>query len=191
MSFQPAAPDTVDTALIDRVDQRTITKRDGTNAMIYEVYVVGFDQPLSTFKRTIAESAHSLVGQPAEIHYQAKRNGEFTNYYLNQILPPPSNPVERAQRAAEAPPLLSQAAGLSQPSQPSQGLTTPSSGINDKDRSIHRQTAAKVAATLFAAQPSDAPTFWENVQRLTEYFDTGQIPGQNLVAEGLDDDIPF
>jgi len=192
-AFQPATPAEVSTVTVDRVEQKTINRRDGTSGTLYQVYVVGAIAPLETFKRDIAESAFSLVGQDAEAHYTVKVNGNFTNYRLEQILPGKPSPAEVAQRAQEAGPLLREAAGLPTPPVASQGLPA---APTDKDKSIHRQTAAKVAATLFAANPSDAPTFWENIRLLAHYFDTGDIPGTTTPelqggGEGYFDDIPF
>lgn len=186
MSFQPAQPAEVSNVVVDRVDQKPVRRKDGTNTTLYEVFVVGSVAPLSTFKRDLAESAFSLVGQSAEAHFTVKQNGQFTNYYLEQILPAPASPVEAAQRAQEAQPLLRQAAGLPEPAQ---ALQQAQEAQDEKTRAIHRQVAAKVAATLFTANPSDAPTFWENIRLLALYFDTGIIPG--AITSDVDDDIPF
>jgi len=189
-SFRPSAPDSVDTALVERVDQRTINKRDGSNTTLYEVYVVGSQTPLATFKRSLADSAFELIGQAAELHYAVKQNGDFTNYYLNNILPARATAAEAAQRAQEAQPLLRQAAGLPEAPVPSQGLTNAPS----KDQAIHRQTAAKVAATLVQAAPNTDPyVFWENVEKLAHYFDTGVIPTKAGLPhlDPDEDDIPF
>lgn len=188
MSFQPAQPAEVSTVVIDHVDQKPVRRKDGTNTTLYEVYVVGAIAPLSTFKRELAESAFTLVGQSAEAHYTVKQNGQYTNYYLEDILPAPASPAERAQRAQEAQPLLRTAAGLPEPAQ---ALQEAQASQDEKNRAIHRQTAAKVAATLFAASPSDAPTFWENVRTLALYFDTGVLPIDQITAPGDEDDIPF
>lgn len=190
-SFQPSAPSESSVVTIERVDQKTITRRDGSPGTLYQVFAVGAPAPFETFKRDLAESAHSLINRSAEARYTVNVNGQFTNYRLESILPAQANPVERAQRAQEAQPILREAAGLPHPSH---ALSEAQASLTDKDRSICRQTAGKVAATLFAANPSDAPTFWENVERLTAYFEVGIVPGKTtaeMLGSNYEDDIPF
>jgi hypothetical protein len=195
-AFQPAQPVEVSTVIVDRVEQRQIDRRDGTKGTVYQVHVVGAAAPLETFKRDLAESAFSLVGQQAEVHFTTRTNGQYTNYRLEQILPAAPSPAQRAQMAQEASPLLRQATGLPEAPVPSQGLPEPPAGntgvnvLTEKDRAIHRQVAAKVAAQLVVAAPgTDSATYWENIERLAAYFDTGIIPGRT--ADYVEDDIPF
>jgi hypothetical protein len=191
-TFAPRTPDTVGLFTIARVEQRTVNKRDGTSFTMYDVFTAEQQPAFATTKREIAESAFDLINKVAELHYTVRQNGNYTNFYVNQILPPPLNAAQTAQRAQEASPLLAQAAGLPQAPVAAQGQREIPQGPpypTDRDRSIFRQTAAKVAATL---PVTDGLTFWENVEKLAAYFETGQtgvVPA--VVQEDEFSDLPF
>jgi hypothetical protein len=175
------------TGIINSVSSRTVKTQRG-DAPIYDVETsVG---KMSTFKREVAESAHSLKGQAAQIEFEIRQNGTYTNYTLHGVLPS-TNPVAQAQlaQANGATSFLADAAGV------------PHTGPEAKDLYIWRQCAAKVAARLDPKSPSD---FWASCQALTAYFETGRIPQsaqeQAVLSEfeqaGAtqyqgDDDIPF
>lgn len=106
-AFQPRAPEEKALVTIDRVEQRSVTKKDGSGTFtMFDIFVLEQQQPFTTTKKDIAESAFSLVGQVAEMSYNVKVNGTFTNYWANVVLPGPVNPALRAQLAAQAQPFL-------------------------------------------------------------------------------------
>jgi hypothetical protein len=161
------------------VESRTVTKRDGTSFTIYDVSFSN-DQVFGTTKRQLAERAFELIGVPAEVLFSVKQNGDFTNYYLNEISQASSrNALQAVQSAQEAQP----------ESRTGSDIPRSSQGLTEKDRQIHRQTAAKVAAVLHQATPGSATDFWENCRKLSEYFDTGDFPSWGV--DEPEDDIPF
>src|SRR5215471_4683802 len=110
-----------------------------------------------------------MIGQRVLAVVRVEQRGEFTNYHLDSVelagaQPAPQEgyvPVQQAQQAQV------QTAPQTPTSQP---IVAP----NERERqaSIHRQTAAKVAAAM-SGTPSE---FWENVQTVFRFFETGQIP---------------
>jgi len=176
-TFAPRAPEQRALVTIAGVEQRTVNKRDGTTFTMFDIYVNEQERPFNTSKRDVAESAYSLRGQAAEMAFTVKQNGDFTNYWANSVLPTTAQVA--AQRAQEAQPLRDTLA-TPRPAEPP---------LSEKDRQVHRQAAAKVAATLHAeGEPADV--FWENCLRLAAYFDSGVIPSQGGYTED-EDDIPF
>jgi len=161
------------------VESRDVNKRDGTRFTIYDV-AMSDGITYGTTKRQIAESAFELIGTPAEVRYSVKVNGDFTNYYLNGITMASGDASAALQRAQDAQPQGGTANSIPQAGE----------RLTERDKSIHRQTAAKVAAKLHVASPGSATDFWDNCRKLSEYFDTGEFPSWG-VDQPQDDDIPF
>jgi hypothetical protein len=182
-TFAPRASEEKALVTIRGVETRTVNKRDGTSFTMYDIYVVEQEKPFNTTKRAVAESAFDLKGQAAEMAYSVKQNGDFTNYWANSILPAATGAAVAALRAQEAQPILRAAADLPEPS-------PAPAGPSEKDQAIHRQVAAKVAASLHAAAPGSAEDFWDNCLKLAAYFDSGVTPTQAGYSED-DDGIPF
>ena len=51
-----------------------------------EIFIVKMNgKELSTFKRELAASAKALLNQQAKLLYDTKQNGQYTNYWLNEV----------------------------------------------------------------------------------------------------------
>jgi len=51
-----------------------------------EIFIVMMNgKELSTFKRELAASAKALLNQQAKLLYDTKQNGQYTNYWLNEV----------------------------------------------------------------------------------------------------------
>lgn len=169
------------TAQIKEVTRRTVTPKNGNPPfLLYEIEDSNGTK-WTTKKDDLALTAHALVGKSATIEGSIVENGRFKNYYLNGIWE--SNGVP-APETAIVPTVIPD-------STPSFRDTT-----DDKDISIWRQVATKVAA-----QMSEGPDeFWKNVEILMTFYATGQHPdteGEYATAASQathftgDDDIPF
>ncbi len=124
----------------------------------------------STFKADMGQAALELKGQVADLKVTIeKKDDGYTNYYLNNIRPNPASAQTPAgQMAAQA--------AHAQIEVPVVSFDQYKSGEEEKEKrrnqSIHRQTAAKVAAEL----SKDEDEFWTNVQHLVHFFGTGNVP---------------
>jgi hypothetical protein len=180
------------------VSPRTVQRQDGTSFTIHEV----IDQTGRKWvaRRDVANMAQSYVGHMVEMitrtEQKAGRNGQtFTNHYVDHIAP--ANAMTAIQQAHQA-----QAAYAPQTMAPTPSPTPtppptpppppqgPPEVHTERDRSIYRQTAGKVAAEI-SKTPSE---MWENIVLLARYFETGQVP-PNAQGGGsndqYEDDIPF
>ena len=165
------------TAVVKEVTRKNVTPKSGGDPFtLYEI--TAGDKTWATKKQDIALTAHSLVGKTARIEGRVQQNGNFTNYYINSI------------QETDAPATTSDVFDSPIPS--SNGSTAVPT---DRDESIYRQVATKVAAQL-----ADTPTdFWQNVDTLMNFYRTGQHPSQeeNYAQTATqtdfagDDDIPF
>jgi hypothetical protein len=174
---------------------RIVSTRDGRQFTLYELFAA--DGTTWVAKADVFNIAQTMVGQQVEIVGRVEQKGNFTNYYadLVQLAGAPQATHMQAMQAVQQAQQSAVAAGRVQ-----QAL--PGSYPTEKDHSITRQTAGKVAAQI-SSTPQE---FWQNVQDLARYFDTGQVPvmhagnpGQpNIAAVGAndgreytDDDMPF
>lgn len=167
------------------VTQKEITKKDGGKMVLFEVDTSD-GTTWTTGKNELALDANNRVGQQAIIDGTIKENGKFKNYYLNSITDSP-NSVTAPSVNSPSPtttPVF--------PTTASAGNSTitwniPSAGAwTAKDQSIWRQTATKVAAHISDGDPQ---TFWQNVDELVKYYETGEKPA--FVTANSTDDIPF
>lgn len=150
-------------------------------------------------KQPVYNQATQLMGHTVTINGSVKQNGDYTNYYINEIMgapqmqPPPtqmqpsmvdyiSTNVVAANGAPLVPPVVVES-------------WTPHISEIQKNESIHRQVAAKVAANL----TTDTQQFWGIVGELFNYFQTGTNPNHAAAVEMAqafpgshpDNDIPF
>jgi len=129
------------------------------------------------------------VGTQLYAETRQEQKGEWLNHYIDSI-------VQMAQAGIVAPPQLQAAtyqAGYQPSAPPAQNAQTsgwqqpPNPPVpqpqaftpTDKDRTIWRQTATKVAADLMT--PGDSQDdFWSNVDRLIWFYETGQHDFQDV-----------
>lgn len=142
------------------------------------------------WEKDLAERAFNLKGQPALWQVEIVQNGQYTNRTLKGIDAKISSGFEPALKAMEA------SIGTFDPRTHSPGATVTfdpqtafsqipgSPGVpRDTDRYIWRQVATKVAATLGGT----ASEFWDNVEALVCFYETGQSQAVSLgqlVASG-------
>ena len=164
-------------AVVKDVSRKQITPKNGGNPFTLFEIDAG-DNTWTTKRQELALTAHSLKGRTAVISGKVEQKGNYTNYYLDSIAETDAPPTSDIFDTPTA--------------------TIPeSNGNNDaREENIHRQVATKVAAQL-ADNPAD---FWQNVDTLMRFYQTGVHPqqeGTNGVAatqeEGFtgDDNIPF
>lgn len=173
------------TALIQSAVPRVVNKRDGGQITLNEVFING---QAYTARKPVFDQASMLVGQIAQLTVRSETNDRgYTNHYLDGVM----------QQMQTQP--------VAQPSQPQIAPQVTTNLPTDKDRSIWRQCATKVAAQLLSPSDGEA-TFWNNVDRLMQFYETGQKPNteqaSNPVSNPMssvgqvggyttDSDIPF
>lgn len=125
------------TVQILAVDPRTVNTRYGDKT----VYTIKADDGKSydAWKADLGKAAASLVNQRATLTFEVKQNGEYTNYDVKSVT----------------------AANGSTPNPNAQPTAAPS-GPTEKDKSIWRQSAHKVAygfiSNLYAGSGADVAT---------------------------------
>jgi hypothetical protein len=153
------------TARIQNVTVKTVNTARGSG----DVYTVEADRKYTTWKRDIAQAAKELIGQDAEIAYSEQQKGDFTNYYIDSVLPLRGTAPDFERAPGPVP-------------------------QDVKEQRIMRQTAAKVAVEQLRYFTPDDQTK-EMLVALTEmwhdYFENGW-PEVDAVPGGFPtDDIPF
>jgi hypothetical protein len=153
--------------VISGLGPRTITPRDGRPS--FTVWEVFDDQGNAwRVREELYNQAVQWFGQRVFATTRTEQRGNFTNLYADSIqLASNAQPVQQAQQAQ--PQQQAQLHGQVQPQQ--QGMIV-SGWDQQKQRSIHRQTAAKVAAKL-STTPAE---YWENVRLVFEWFENGTTP---------------
>jgi hypothetical protein len=217
-------------AFVTAVDAKHIDRPNGQSFDLWQIH--DSDNNIWVVKKPLADFARALVGQQAQFTTRTEQkprndgNGFYENYYADQIIPlasvqaaqgayppysnqqqqqpqPTYQPAQQAQQAQQqqqpVPPApvqpVQQQVQQQQPWRPT-----------EKDYTIWRQTAAKVAASLAAG---DQYVFWTLLPELMEFFVLGKRPANienaevfaqrtvNASAEGAsmtsyqDEDIPF
>jgi hypothetical protein len=156
---------------------REIQPRDGRPSFtVFEI----FDDQGNTWRarEDLYNRATHWFGQRVVATTRTEQRGNFTNLYVDQMEPagaqPVQQPIQQAQQAQTVPPQQvntpTVATGVGQP--------TVSEWQRQTQRSIHRQTAAKVAAKM-----SETPAeFWENARLIYQWFELDRIPTEAEVS---------
>ena len=168
---------TTQIAVIEDVTKRTANSARGPFE-IFEVQLMGNPHRA---RKDVWDIAMTLRGQSVFADTRTEQRGEWTNYFVDSIVPATQSvPVPMPVEQTTGYPLV----GTAQP------ITAPTSGgtmnvhvtpqptgyvVSDKDRIIWRQTATKVAADLRDPSDSDV-TFWANVDMLIHFYETGLYP---------------
>ena len=199
--------------IISNVGTREVNTKQGGKFNLHEIY----DQTGQAWvaKKDVWQFASGLIGQPVQMMTRTEQNGSFTNYYADAVMPlgvappggyqhPADNPQGVTQREAVAlnagwdpyQQPLNQAAppgvpvGAAVRPQDSPVAAPPPWLPNEKDLSIYRQTASKVAAWL--ATNDNNPefsrqfTFWSVLPEIMHYYKTGNRPDWVLSQEVAD-----
>lgn len=182
---------------------QTILSGAKQNGAWYEFQAQGVGK-VATKKLDIAQQAQKLQGQTVTIsiteqvstNINPHTNQPFVNRYLNSAVPSSGVAAEAHQ----------------QPVQATQGFVQaqPQVGPTDRDTSIYRQTATKVAAHLLSHFPEQERTlnsFEKLTARLIQFYGSGQWSNEQAIAAEAqavaaetggtfgvpttDDDIPF
>lgn len=176
--------------IITGVTRKNVTKRDGSTMVLFEIETRD-GTTWTTAKEDLALEAHSRVGLLTAIDGTVKenvgkdRNGNpktYTNHYLNALADAGDlNVTIRDTREV----------GNSIPEkvtyreEVSRGWA-PTETQDERQDSIYRQVAAKVAA----AMSGTSEEFWQNVEILIEFFRTGQTPSENKFIPKQEEKIP-
>jgi hypothetical protein len=147
---------------------RVVTAQQGQHAGKTFTFYDVFDELGGKWqaRQDTFNQAMQMIGQRVVAVVRVEQRGEFTNYYLDSVELAGAQPAQQQGY---------QPAQQAQQAQPPQTPTSPPIvAPNERERqsSIHRQTAAKVAAKM-SSTPNE---FWENVQTVFRFFETGQIP---------------
>lgn len=122
---------------------------------------------LTTALKETATAAYALRGEQVDLWVKVEQNGKFINKYLQAIsrtkpeyeLPSDDIPTDDPIPQEE-------------PRDMSRGLPEIPDTTKENDEKIWRQVAAKVSAQI-----SSSPTeFWDNLDDLMIYFETGRKP---------------
>lgn len=153
-------------ATITAVNRKTINRKsDNKTITLYEIQD-STGAKTSTSRRDLANEAHRLLQQTAELSVRVEQNGSYENRYLDDIRastgavqrqtqqPFPEVPQSTPQQAPQEPRIVADGEGTA------------------KDWTVWRQTATKVAAQL-ATTPQE---FWDNVGQLITFYATGLQP---------------
>ena len=136
----------------------------------FEIYEIQLQGQWHRAKKDLFDSAQMLRGQTVFAETRNEQRGEWTNYFLDSLVP--SSPATQQPYPAQA--------GYPQqtPVTPQGPPVAPAAPVpSEKDRTIWRQTAAKVAAQML--DPGDSQQdFWANVDMLVWFFESGERPGQ-------------
>jgi hypothetical protein len=108
------------------------------------------DLKFSTFKGDVASVATSLIGQPVEVEFESKQNGEYTNRTLLKV-----SAVEVAAGSASTPTEV-----------------TPSTNTYEDDRQLRimRQSALDRALTAYGIAQLDPIESIDEVYKLSDEF---------------------
>lgn len=185
--------------LCENVTTRKV--KDGTMTL-WDIQVEG-DTKLTTFQSPLGEKARGYIGQVCDFQITIETTDKgYTNLYLDGVQRSPNvtqpSPVAQAAAAAQAAAQTGPVVSYDQYKDLSQGQE------QRRTESIHRQTAAKVAAAMLPETPQE---FWSNVNDLVSFFASGTnpylssatVPEQGGTSptpsddtpHNPDDDIPF
>jgi hypothetical protein len=186
---------------IEEVSTRTV---GANNSTIWDIKTAG-GPTVNTFKAELGNAARIIweQGQLADMKVTVEQKGQYTNYLLdkiqvskNSVSTPVGQAAVQAQQAQEL--------SFEKFAETEKLRLAHADAVQaQREMSIHRQVAAKVAATL---QPGTANEFWSNVEELVTFFQTGETPftantssvtshtadpGPVDLPPLSDDDIPF
>lgn len=166
---------------------KTIDRNDGSGSFTIHKFIDPSGNELVA-RSDLANQVRNLLNVPLKVVVRTEQKGRWTNYYLDHA--EPADGVQAPPRPQ--PPPAPQPPG----SPPGVQAGPPRAGPSEKDREIHRQTAAKVAAVI----STTSNEFWANCAALSHYFDTGEPPfdppevnkpGDQDRYEHTDTDLPF
>jgi len=149
---------------------RSVQPRDGRPAFtIWEV----FDDQGNKWqvRENLYNQALNWFGQRVVAVTRQEQRGNFTNLFADSMELAGAQPEQAYRPVQEAQAAQPQA-------QPQVHYPPPSPWELQKQKSIHRQTAAKVAAEL--SQTADE--FWSNAYLIYQWFETDRFPTEAEVA---------
>lgn len=158
--------DKIESTIRDVVMKGITTKQVGQdNKTIWEIETAG--PKVTTFLAGLGNKAQALYeqGTVVDMVVSIVQNGKYTNYYLEKIQPSQNQAkADQVQQSLEK-------------ARATQEVTFEqfSAGEREKQVSIHRQVAAKVAGAI----STEVADFWANVDAIFHYFQTGKNPWAN------------
>lgn len=138
----------------------------------FEIYELQLQGQWHRAKKDLWDSAQMLRGQTVFAETRTEQRGEWTNYFVDSLVPSSPATQQAVPATAGYPPEQQLPLQTQQAPAP---VAPP--GPTQKDRTIWRQTATKVAAQML--DPGDSQVdFWANVDMLTWFYESGERPGQ-------------
>jgi hypothetical protein len=200
--------DSVIRAIASAITHKELTAK--STGRKFTLYTVETDHgEFTTAKRDLEQKSQRMIGQEADYTIRTEQRGDFTNYYLEEVLPvgtPPPSPslfpqnMPKPQGQVNHPQVPEPSANTMVQQRQEQPIGNPAFP-SDKDINIMRQTAGKVAGAI-SRTPEE---FWDNIDAIVAYFidgskppqyqETGMVTSNDLPGLGVetpdDSDIPF
>lgn len=156
--------------VIEGAAPRTVNKKDGSGQIIlYEVQLQGRKY---ITRKPVFDTASLMIGQVVLADTRIEQNGTYTNYYLDSVL--------RQDGAPQIQSAPQQTQTYVQPQTTSNAFTPPEllppERPTPRDHQIWRQVATKVAAHTSQSKAE----FWENVDHLIHFYETGEKPNATV-----------
>lgn len=146
----------IETTVLESVQTFSGTNQRGP--WVKTVFTAQGGREYSTFKGDVASKANGFLGQPVNVTYSEKQNGQYTNYTLEDV----------ASTNGSAPQQQAPAPAPEEGAQHSPG----------KEMKIHRQSALDRAITCFGIAGIDPlqnlDELYELSDQFIEYFNNGR-----------------
>ena len=155
--------------LVKEVVSRRIKAGTPDERLVYDV-IDGSDVKWTAWEKDLAEKAFYLKGKVGVAEVKVEQNGKYTNRTLVSIVGKDEGFGSATSNGGQT--MTTATTGTFSTGGFNPG---PATQADYRERTIFRQTAAKVAAGL-SQNPNE---FWANVQDLAQYFETGETPSGN------------
>jgi len=147
-----------------------IERKDGSGSFpLYEVWIDG--QGPFVARKDVFNIAQMMENTIVDAITRDEEKNGYLNHYLDFVSQAGQTQITQGQQFVQP---TNTSSGGQPPQTAQEALSTPSAEEERKTLSIHRQTAAKVAAVI---SPGDPIGFWQNCQALVRWFQSGVVPG--------------
>lgn len=158
---------------------KPISREDGSSFTIHKFKDVNGTELVA--RADVANLVRGMLNQPLRVTVRSEQKGQWLNHYLDHAEPAQNGSQGLTGAVSQAQAAQAVASGQAE------WHEVPHVVLSEKDKQIHRQVAAKVAAKL----STTSNEFWTNVTDLAFYFDTGQIPANPAEQGYPEEDVPF
>lgn len=201
----------IDVEILGVTEKNVTRKADGHQIKMYDVQVTDGTQAGTVIYSTTfveeANKAFEMLNKHVQLSVKVEQNGKWINRYLQRVIgeidPPQAQPVANGGGFAGAQQQvqpdkndffgnqIQTSFGInggngvtSHTEAPETKSEIPQSASyeNEREKSIHRQCASKVAAMLFVAGDSQVD-FFDNVDALVRFYESGVKPLSVEIAQ--------